>query len=212
MKNLFSLAMIGLILITACAKAEKTESAVEKEETSAVNENDIEVVEVEPANGEDTRTLIDPGALPLAAQSQDMDELTSLLDQGADVNSTDASGATALHWAANKNNYDMAVLLIEKGADPDIKDSSFGATPINWAAFDGSLDIVMLLAESGADINTQNMWGNTPLHNAITQNDIAMVEYLIGQGADMTVMNNNGETPFVLAQSLANPDVLRLLK
>lgn len=185
------------------------ETFVEETKPSDINEQigDSEVVEFMG-----TQELVEPAALPLAAQSQDMETVKALIEEGVDINQTDASGATALHWAANKGDYEMALYLIENGGDPKIEDDDFGATPLNWAAFDGSLDIVMLLIDNGADINTQNIWGNTPLHNAITQNNIDMVGYLIGQGADTDIMNNNGETPLVLAQSLANPEILRLLE
>ena len=61
-------------------------------------------------------------------------ELGALLEQepGA-VNSRDSEGATPLHRAALAGDREMALLLIDAGADVNALDSRFGATPAGWA-------------------------------------------------------------------------------
>ena len=79
-------------------------------------------------------------------------ELTKLLLDHVDVNSLDYSGgATMLHYAIITKDYDMVKLLIEKGADVNIRtvDEKFNHSPLELAAIGGS-DIKNLLIENGA--------------------------------------------------------------
>jgi len=48
--------------------------------------------------------------------------LEILLDAGADINHQDKCGETVLHVAAGQDHYNLIYYLIEKGADPTIKD------------------------------------------------------------------------------------------
>lgn len=69
-----------------------------------------------------------------AAQRDDLQIVQSILDRNQEVvNERDASGATALHYAAFNGHRRIAKLLVERGADIDNRDSEFGATPAGWA-------------------------------------------------------------------------------
>ena len=69
---------------------------------------------------------------------------THMLNNGADINATDATGATVLHYASI---YDMrvfnsrprtnplAVELIEYGAKVNVRDDN-GTTPLDWAYYE----------------------------------------------------------------------------
>src|SRR2546422_2474969 len=52
-----------------------------------------------------------------AAMNRDIAAVRSLLRQKADVNAPQADGATALHWAVQLNDFEMADILIEAGAN-----------------------------------------------------------------------------------------------
>lgn len=49
------------------------------------------------------------------------------------LNKRDATGATALHYAAFAGHREFVRLLVEKGADVNARDGKFGATPAGWA-------------------------------------------------------------------------------
>lgn len=92
------------------------------------------------------------------ARDGDLRAVRALLDAGAKPDAT-ASGyahLTALHMAAANNRYEVAKLLIERGADlnPVSYNSfpkvSFG-TPLHFAACAGANAVVQLLLERGAD-------------------------------------------------------------
>src|SRR5262249_318780 len=55
--------------------------------------------------------------LPDAAMNGDRAVVQSLLQEKVDVNSAQGDGTTALHWAAYRDDLEMAKLLIESGAN-----------------------------------------------------------------------------------------------
>jgi hypothetical protein len=82
-----------------------------------------------------------------AAQSNDIGAVRLILDSNHEiVNEKDASGATALHYAALSGHRTIVKLLVERGADVNDRDGEFGATPA------GRLNI----CESWADISLLN--------------------------------------------------------
>ena len=60
-----------------------------------------------------------------------------------------------------KGRTDIALVLIEKGADLNIQNKS-GDTPLHWASWKGHRDIAFALIENGADLHIQNNLGNKP--------------------------------------------------
>jgi ankyrin repeat protein len=69
-----------------------------------------------------------------AARQNATDAVRALADAGADLNLTDPDGTTALVIAVINAHYDLAGVLLEKGASPDIGDVT-GMTPL-YAAVD----------------------------------------------------------------------------
>ena len=65
------------------------------------------------------------------------------------VHATDECLKTPLHWAAEKNHYEIAEMLLEAGADLEAT-TSWGATPFDWAATMGSARVADLLLARGA--------------------------------------------------------------
>ena len=73
------------------------------------------------------------------------------------------AGASALHLAVLKDNTEIVQILLDNGADIDIKAlDEFKGSPLEWAAFFGIKDMAVFLVESGADINARNAYGTTP--------------------------------------------------
>jgi ankyrin repeat protein len=65
------------------------------------------------------------------------------------VHATDECLKTPLHWAAEKNHYEIAEMLLDAGADLEAT-TSWGATPFDWAATMGSVRVADLLLARGA--------------------------------------------------------------
>ena len=122
----------------------------------------------------------------LDAIDQDNSEaVLAHLESGADPNETfippgvPFAGASALHLAVLKDNREIARVLLDNGADIDIRarDTSKGS-PLEWAAFFGIKDIGVFLVESGADVNAKNAFGTTPLDAAAADNPFVSKEDL----------------------------------
>jgi ankyrin repeat protein len=58
-------------------------------------------------------------------------------------------GKTGLHWAAETDQLEVARILLDAGADIEVK-TSWGATPLDWAATLGSARVADLLLSRGA--------------------------------------------------------------
>ncbi len=81
-----------------------------------------------------------------AALSGDVARVEHLVNADASrVNSRDASGYTALHYACRAGHLQVARLLLERGADADAVTAAGGATALMRAAYMGRADCVKLL-------------------------------------------------------------------
>ena len=80
-------------------------------------------------------------------------------------------GASALHLAVLKSNAPIVQVLLDNGADIEIKAKDvFEATPLIWAAYWGIPEMVRVLLEAGANINAEDANGFTPLDAASVEN------------------------------------------
>uniref|UniRef100_A0A2P2I5D9 Palmitoyltransferase n=1 Tax=Hirondellea gigas TaxID=1518452 RepID=A0A2P2I5D9_9CRUS len=70
--------------------------------------------------------------------------------------------STPLHWATRQGHLGMVVLLIQYGADPNIRDGE-GCSCIHLAAQFGHTAIVAYLLARGANVNMRDKNGMTPL-------------------------------------------------
>jgi len=80
----------------------------------------------------------------VAVEHFDLNELKRLLDAGLDVNLTNEYGVSLLVKACDDLNYEAAVLLLARGADPNGFDRR-GNSPLKSAAGQGALDLMKLL-------------------------------------------------------------------
>lgn len=101
-----------------------------------------------------------------AAFTGDFTTLKQALADGADPNTMDPqSGSTLLATAALMGHTEIVALLLEHGADVNVR-SRDGATALHTAAFLGRVETVKLLLEKGADVNLRNNVGSTAIDGA----------------------------------------------
>jgi ankyrin repeat protein len=138
-----------------------------------------------------------------------------LLDGGADINLTNGDGATALMLAIINDRFDLAAMLLERGADAKADDSLYQAVEMHdattdWLAKDGTrlradypntltaLDLIVRLLEAGADPNkpftgqlhSESMCCDTkgrgtPFYRAAIAADVEAMRLMIARGADL---------------------------
>jgi ankyrin repeat protein/catechol 2,3-dioxygenase-like lactoylglutathione lyase family enzyme len=63
------------------------------------------------------------------------------------------SGWTGLHTAAKSAHVDALRLLLERGADPNARESGDNTYPLHWAAAHGHLESVRVLLDAGGDVH-----------------------------------------------------------
>src|SRR5579862_4771025 len=97
-----------------------------------------------------------------AAMGGDKTAVKTLIDKKADVNAPQADGATALQWAAYRNDLDMADLLLRAGANVKLANHD-GATALYLASIRGSAPMLDKLLKAGADANERGPEGETPI-------------------------------------------------
>ncbi len=97
-------------------------------------------------------------------RASNLDELIKLIKNGADVdgNLGDVHLTTFLCYAVRQGDYTLAKLLLEAGANPDLKCGE-GMSPLHYAALMRSAAIAQILLENGADISVIDNEKNTPL-------------------------------------------------
>jgi ankyrin repeat protein len=132
-------------------------------------------------------------ALIRAAAQGNVDELRRLLDERGDL--IDARGGgfdkeTALHAAAAQNKAESVRLLLERGADVEVRDFPNNATALHFAAIRADLAIVRMLVETGADVNgigDDYAVGVIGWATCLRDTRADVADYLLRQGARMNV-------------------------
>ncbi|XP_026278064.1 protein phosphatase 1 regulatory subunit 12A isoform X8 [Frankliniella occidentalis] len=97
-----------------------------------------------------------------ACASGDKEEVVRLLEKGADIDTANVDGLTALHQACIDDNLDMVEFLVEHGADVNRGDNE-GWTPLHATASCGFISIAKYLIEHGANVAAVNNDGELPL-------------------------------------------------
>ena len=157
------------------------------------------------ASGSDTR-------LAELAQEGDLETVRSLLAQEVDVNAAQADGMTALHWAAFRDDLEMAKLLIEAKADVKAGTRVGAIPPLHMASKNGSAAMIELLAKAEADVNYATTTGATALMVAAMSGSVDAVKMLAAHGADPNARDKkNGQTSLMYAAWENRPKVIKAL-
>lgn len=176
-------------------------------------EHDLDITARDPIG----RTL-----LHIAAMNHGSEDIVSLLlttsqssqaDSTAWVNAVDRQQNTALHYAAEYSNGDMAGQLISAGVQVDRTNSKL-QTALHYAVMNAQVEIVELLLITGqASANAKDFKGNAPLHyvasmdftnlDYVDEDDVEdlqtqIAELLLTHGADPNESNDFGDTPLLL--------------
>lgn len=141
--------------------------------------------------------------LHLAADKFFIDGIKLLIDQGADVDSTNQHGETFAHILVKHEtlmkDWSMLIDLIPKINWNNTDEEN--ATPLHYAA-ENNIDAEVLykILPYIKDLNCQNIDGNTLLHIFSEAGNLDAIKILIAADADFTLENEDGKTPLALAQ------------
>ncbi|MCA9564151.1 MAG: ankyrin repeat domain-containing protein, partial [Myxococcales bacterium] len=144
----------------------------------------------------DAGTERDESALIAATKAGSRATQELLLKAGADPNSADKSGMSALLWASELRP-ELALTLIDAGADLELRDS-YGNTALIRAAMRRHRQLVGTLLDRGAKPHTPGQdW--QALSYTLYERDPELSIRLIEAGADPRHRNKRGWSPLMLA-------------
>lgn len=125
--------------------------------------------------GSDSRDLL------LAIRDGDRARVQKLLSAGADANTRDADGTTALMHSVFESDVTMMKLLLDSGAEVNAKNNQ-DSTALMYAAV--SLEKTRFLLGRGADLNAKGKSGATPMSVAVTTfGSTPVLKLLMAKGA-----------------------------
>jgi len=156
----------------------------------------------------------------------------ALLDAGADVNDRLSDGESALVVATANAHWELASLLLDRGADPNLAGAGWNALhqtvhsrrpnlgytpgPVATGSLD-SIEVVKKLLARGVNVNARmtkngmkdgqrnrvNRLGATAFFLAAKNTDFEVMKILADAGADARIASADGTTPLMVAAGLA---------
>lgn len=146
-----------------------------------------------------------------AIKKGDKAATASLLQQKADVNSTEADGTTALHWAVRADDLDLADRLIKAGANVKAA-NRYSITPLYLASQNGSAPMIERLLKAGADPNAVSTEGETALMTAARSGNVPAAKVLLDHGAKIDARDGwQGQTALMWAAAQNHPEMVQEL-
>jgi len=146
-----------------------------------------------------------------AAMNGDQAAVQTLLQGKADVNAPQADGATALQWAAYRDDLKLAAALLAAGANPKLANRE-GATPMQLASLHGSAAMMEKLLDAGVDVNERGPHDETPLMYAARSGSLPAINLLLKRGADVNAKESlRGTTALMWAVEQGHADAVQLL-
>ena len=146
-----------------------------------------------------------------AVKARDHRAVRALLEQGADVNAREGDGATALHWAVERDDAEVAEALLRAGADVTAA-NDYGVTPASLACLNRNAAVLERLVAAGADPNAATSMGETLLMTCAGTGAVDAVAMLLDRGANVNAREASyGQTALMRAAARDNTEVVRLL-
>ena len=108
------------------------------------------------------------------------------------IKTTDGSGNTCLHYAAEWQYVNAIESLVEKGANPLAKNAN-GENILFSAAKTNDANVINTVVKVGTPVNERDNLGNTPLHMAVHWGAIKSIERLLELGIDIDAQNTSGK-------------------
>lgn len=164
--------------------------------------------------------VLGSSVLALAAASGDTEEVEILLDGGASLEAPkDSEGGTAFLMALGLGRYDVARLLMARGADvlaaaDGNRNALFEiATSVPSPGFrEARLELAETLLARGVALNVPvGAARTTPLMMAAIRGDLELVQLFLQHGADASLQDRHGTTALAFAQRKGHARIAELI-
>ncbi len=114
-----------------------------------------------------------------------------------------------LEQAVMRNKTEIAIYLLEAGADPNTVNAS-QRTPLHLAVDRNNPAAAAALLKAGAKPNERDKEGWTPLHHAAAKNQLETAKAILAGGADPMTLSELGGTPLHEAAASGGKEIVRL--
>lgn len=150
-----------------------------------------------------------------AAERGNIEEVSRLLAEGADVHAANSRGVTPLIAAAYQNHVEVAKVLIEAGAGVNVQDNTQQSAYLITTS-EGYLELLQLTLAAGADIHSLDSYNGTGLIRAADRGHVEIIEELLKTDIDVDHVNRLNWTALLEAIILGDggsrhTEVVRLL-
>lgn len=144
-----------------------------------------------------------------AVVAGELEMVEAHLSQGSQIiNVHSQDGFTLLSLAAFFNQTEIAKLLLDKGANPDLQATNPSrVNALHAAVAKENYELCRIFIEHGANVNAVQMQNVTPLHSAVHRGDLALVKLLVENGADVRLKMDNGDTAVSIAEKDGHQEV-----
>ena len=140
------------------------------------------------------------------------EQIEQLIREGANVNSSDEDGRTALMLAAFNGHVPALELLLNANAIIDVADSS-GRTALMYACTGPFPDAVKLLLKKGSEINKADTGDKfTPLMYAASEGNLEVVKVLLDNNADPRIRDKDDDDALEFARRNGHSEVVKFLE
>ncbi|THV52680.1 hypothetical protein BGAL_0072g00160 [Botrytis galanthina] len=171
------------------------------------HEHNDETESLRNSSPETNKRLLD------AAQEGDEEGVRRALVKGAEIETRNTLGETALHLACRFSHEHIVTLLLKVGANIEARDND-GWTPlISAICQEASMDILRLLfdQEKHPDIDARSESGWTALMYACWNTDSAVVNFLLSRKPDTNFSDYAGSTALTLACGNSTAEIVSAL-
>jgi truncated hemoglobin YjbI len=136
-----------------------------------------------------------------------------LLSLGADPDTKDAGGHTALYCVGNQcvagGAEKVVRALVQGGAGVDAHDGVKHCTSLHMAARRGNVEAARALLDCGANIEARDSLRDTPLRRSVNCDKAEVALLLLNRGADVHSKGSKGLTPYLAARTVTMKRLLQ---
>ena len=150
-------------------------------------------------------------ALYLATYHGLCEVVTLLLDSGQDVDQTGGYYSAPLLVACYKRNVDVARMLLDRGANIEVKSPAKRQGALHLISNDDFIEIVRFLLDHGASVDIEDSDRDTPLILAADRGQCEIIKALLDHGANIERFGWSGYTALMRAVQYFRYSAVNLL-